>query len=55
MTKDLPMGEIAATTPMRRVGGPEDIAGLALYLGSRASNFLCGAVIPLDGGRATTV
>jgi NAD(P)-dependent dehydrogenase (short-subunit alcohol dehydrogenase family) len=55
MTKDLPMEKIAATTPMRRVGKPEDIAGLAIYLGSKASAFLCGAVIPIDGGRATTV
>jgi NAD(P)-dependent dehydrogenase (short-subunit alcohol dehydrogenase family) len=55
MTKDLPMKEIAATTPMRRVGRAEDMAGIALYLGSKASSFLCGAVIPLDGGRATTV
>ena len=55
MTKDLPMETIAATTPMKRVGRPEDMAGLALYLGSKASSFLCGAVIPIDGGRATTV
>lgn len=55
MTKDLPMELIASTTPMKRVGRPEDMAGLALYLGSRASSFLCGAVIPIDGGRATTV
>jgi NAD(P)-dependent dehydrogenase (short-subunit alcohol dehydrogenase family) len=55
MTAALPMEAIAATTPMRRVGRPADIAGAALYLGSRASAFLCGAVIPVDGGRATTV
>lgn len=55
MTAALPMEAIAATTPMRRVGQPADIAGAALYLGSRASTFLCGAVIPVDGGRATTV
>jgi NAD(P)-dependent dehydrogenase (short-subunit alcohol dehydrogenase family) len=55
MTKAMPMEEIARTTPMRRVGRPEDIAGVALYLASKASGFLCGAVIPVDGGRATTV
>jgi NAD(P)-dependent dehydrogenase (short-subunit alcohol dehydrogenase family) len=55
MTKDLPMDKIAATTPMKRLGRPEDMAGLALYLGSKASSFLCGAVIPIDGGRATTL
>ena len=31
------------------------MAGIALYLGSRASGFTCGAVIPVDGGYATTV
>lgn len=55
MTKAMPMEEIARTTPMRRVGRPDDIAGVALYLASKASSFLCGAVIPVDGGRATTV
>jgi NAD(P)-dependent dehydrogenase (short-subunit alcohol dehydrogenase family) len=41
-------------TPMKRMGNPDDMAGIALYLASRASAFLCGAVIPVDGGLATT-
>lgn len=41
-------------TPMKRMGGPDDMAGIALYLASRASAFTCGAVIPVDGGLATT-
>ena len=45
---------IQADTPMRRWGHPEDMAGAALYLASRASGFVCGAVIPVDGGLATT-
>jgi NAD(P)-dependent dehydrogenase (short-subunit alcohol dehydrogenase family) len=36
------------------MGRPEDIAGIALYLASKASGFVCGAVIPVDGGLATT-
>ena len=43
-----------AATPMSRVGTPEDMAGVALYLGSRASGFVCGSVIAVDGGYATT-
>ena len=43
-----------AATPMARVGNPDDIAGVALYLGSRASGFVCGSVIAVDGGYATT-
>jgi NAD(P)-dependent dehydrogenase (short-subunit alcohol dehydrogenase family) len=46
--------EVAEAAPMKRTGSPEDIAGIALYLASRASGFVCGAVIPVDGGLATT-
>jgi NAD(P)-dependent dehydrogenase (short-subunit alcohol dehydrogenase family) len=42
-------------TPMKRFGQPEDIAGLSLFLSSPASAYLTGAVIPIDGGLATTV
>jgi NAD(P)-dependent dehydrogenase (short-subunit alcohol dehydrogenase family) len=41
-------------TPMLRVGRPEDMAGAALYLSSKASGFVCGATIAVDGGYATT-
>ncbi|MEI6485761.1 MAG: SDR family oxidoreductase [Sphingomonadales bacterium] len=44
-----------AATPMQRWGTPEDMAGVALFLSSRASDFLCGSVITADGGYATTV
>jgi NAD(P)-dependent dehydrogenase (short-subunit alcohol dehydrogenase family) len=40
--------------PMKRMGHPDDVAGIAIYLASRASDFVCGAVIPVDGGLATT-
>jgi NAD(P)-dependent dehydrogenase (short-subunit alcohol dehydrogenase family) len=46
--------EVAEAAPMKRTGNPEDIAGIALYLASKASGFVCGAVIPVDGGLATT-
>jgi len=41
-------------TPLKRMGNPDDMAAIALYLGSKAGAFLCGAVIPVDGGLATT-
>ncbi|KAK4948087.1 hypothetical protein LTR10_013141 [Elasticomyces elasticus] len=37
-------------TPNRRVGQPEDIAGLVVFLSSRASRHLNGAAIAIDGG-----
>ncbi len=42
-------------TPMRRRGNADDMGGVALFLASRASGFLCGSVITVDGGYATTV
>ena len=36
--------------PLGRIGNPDDVAGLTLFLASRAGSYLTGAVIPLDGG-----
>jgi NAD(P)-dependent dehydrogenase (short-subunit alcohol dehydrogenase family) len=41
---------IEAEIPLGRIGRPDDVAGLALFLASRAGSYLTGAVIPLDGG-----
>jgi NAD(P)-dependent dehydrogenase (short-subunit alcohol dehydrogenase family) len=46
---------IVSTCPLRRIGEPEDMAGVALYLASRAGSYVTGAVIPVDGGIATTL
>jgi NAD(P)-dependent dehydrogenase (short-subunit alcohol dehydrogenase family) len=46
---------IAAAAPLRRIGRPDDMAGVAVYLASRAGAYVTGAVIPVDGGLATTV
>jgi NAD(P)-dependent dehydrogenase (short-subunit alcohol dehydrogenase family) len=45
--------QIAASTPMRRIGRPDDMAGVAVFLASRAGSYLTGAVIPVDGGIST--
>ena len=37
-------------TPARRLGLPEDLAGAAIFLASSASDFVTGAVLPVDGG-----
>lgn len=44
---------IAAQVPRGRIGEPEDMAGVALFLASRAGAYITGAVIPVDGGMST--
>jgi len=41
---------IVASCPLGRIGEPEDMAGVAIYLASRAGAYVTGAVIPVDGG-----
>ena len=58
MTAAIPEEWAAASvtaTPMKRIGNADDMGGLAIYLGSKASGFVCGSVIAVDGGYATTV
>jgi NAD(P)-dependent dehydrogenase (short-subunit alcohol dehydrogenase family) len=47
--------QIAASAPLKRIGRPDDMAGAAIYLSSRAGAYLTGAIIPVDGGIATTL
>ncbi len=45
------MGDvIAEANPRKRIGQPEDIAGVAIFLASRASAYTTGACVPCDGG-----
>jgi NAD(P)-dependent dehydrogenase (short-subunit alcohol dehydrogenase family) len=46
---------IKANCPRGRIGEPEDMAGVAIYLASRAGAYVTGTCIPVDGGIATTV
>ncbi|MFN8644774.1 MAG: SDR family oxidoreductase [Candidatus Binatia bacterium] len=41
---------ILSTCPLGRIGEPEDMAGVAISLASRAGAYLTGTIIPVDGG-----
>lgn len=45
---------IVASCPMGRIGAPDDMAGVAIYLASRAGAYVTGSVIAVDGGISTT-
>ena len=44
---------IVSGCPMGRIGEPADMAGIAIYLASKAGAYVTGAVIPVDGGITT--
>jgi 2-deoxy-D-gluconate 3-dehydrogenase len=45
---------VLARTPAGRWGEPRDLAGIAVFLCSRASDFVTGTAIPVDGGYSST-
>ncbi len=42
--------EITQRIPAGRWGTPDDVKGIAVFLASHASDYVCGTVIPVDGG-----
>ncbi|MGI1677961.1 MAG: SDR family oxidoreductase [Cellvibrionaceae bacterium] len=44
--------DVAKITPLGRIGKPEDMAGAAIYLASKAGDYVIGDTIAVDGGHA---
>jgi NAD(P)-dependent dehydrogenase (short-subunit alcohol dehydrogenase family) len=44
-----------AKIPLRRLGSPEEVAQVALFLASDAASYVTGAIIPMDGGQAAVI
>ena len=42
--------EVAKRVPARRIGNEDDMAGLAIFLASRAGDYVVGNAIAIDGG-----
>jgi len=55
--KDIPKLEqsIIDRTPLGRWGEPDDLSGTAIFLASRASDFVTGVALPVDGGFSVMV
>jgi NAD(P)-dependent dehydrogenase (short-subunit alcohol dehydrogenase family) len=43
-------GRLAAQIPAKRIGGKDDMIGAAVYLASRAGNYMVGSTLVVDGG-----
>lgn len=52
ITSDEMRAMVTGMVPRRRTGTPEDMAGAAIYLASRAGAYVTGSVIPVEGGLA---
>ncbi len=48
--KDKVRGELNQRQPIGRLGNPDEIASMALYLASPAASFVTGSVLTIDGG-----
>jgi len=44
------LAQRTATTPLRRIGEPDEIAGAAVFLASAAGSFVTGQSLVVDGG-----
>ncbi len=55
----LPEADLIARTkariPLRRLGTPEEVARVALFLASNLASYVTGAIVPMDGGASAVI
>jgi NAD(P)-dependent dehydrogenase (short-subunit alcohol dehydrogenase family) len=44
-----------ARIPLRRLGTPEEIARVAVFLASAQASYVTGAIVPMDGGASAVI
>jgi NAD(P)-dependent dehydrogenase (short-subunit alcohol dehydrogenase family) len=52
-TRAAPTADELARIPMGRMGEPEEVAAVALFLASDAASYVSGAIVPMDGCAAS--
>jgi NAD(P)-dependent dehydrogenase (short-subunit alcohol dehydrogenase family) len=54
-SRDALLAELVAEIPMGRFASPEEVANVAVFLGSNLASYVSGAVIPMDGGKTSVI
>jgi len=55
LAKDEILDRQQARIPLRRLGTPEEIAQVALFLASSQASYVTGAIVPMDGGASAAI
>ena len=55
LTKEEILERQQARIPLRRLGTPEEIAQVALFLASSQASYVTGAIVPMDGGASAAI
>lgn len=55
MSEEDGLRELAAGVPLRRIGQPEELAALVVFLASDQAGYITGATIPVDGGLVRSI